>query len=153
MRTLIFLILLPYLLFAEGMLQPGEQVSPITLNDQRDVTHTIGSERFWVITWDRATTREANDYFSGNDALLKSGEAAMIVDVSQTPSGIMSLFVLPKMQQYAHTILLSYDEVYNRMLPYKAGHMTLLTLAQGKILRVDYAADAKTLADYLYPTH
>ncbi len=146
---LFWILILPILLFGEGILKPGEPVGSKVINDQFGNAHSIGGEHYWIVTWDRATTHDANAYFSYDSSLLREKQAALIVDVSQTPSGIMSLFVLPRMKEYLHPILLSHDEVYNRTLPYKEGHITVLTLDKGHIQTITYVQGAEMLAKLL----
>lgn len=96
----------------------------------------------WVVTWDKETTRLANEYFAKFH--MPKG-VQMIVDVSQVPSGIFNLFVLPNMRDYSHAILLSYDEAYNVKLPYQEGFVTILTIKDSKIAAIDFAEDAAGL--------
>ncbi|MEA3372213.1 MAG: hypothetical protein U9Q62_00855 [Campylobacterota bacterium] len=142
------LLFLPILLFAE-MLGVGDRVTPLSVKDQFEKSYKIGSELCWVITWDQATTRHANNYFGKDPSLLDQNLTRMIVDVSQTPSGIMRLFVLPKMRSYGHPILLSYDEAYNFKLPYREDHITILSLDNGVIDSIDFAPDERALSDLL----
>lgn len=120
------------------------------MTDQFERKHRVGSEKIWVVTWDKATTRIANDYFEKDPSLLISKEAAMIADFSTIPSGILSLFVMPRMQSYTnHAMLLSFDKAFNARLPYREGSITLLYLEDGKIVKIDYAESEKTLAEML----
>ena len=133
------------------MLKVGDSIVPITIKDQFDREHKIGSESQWVVTWDKMTTRYANTYFEKNSSLLDQNLSRMIVDVSQTPSGIMSLFVLPRMRSYNHPILLSYDEKYNLQLPYKEERLTVLFLDEGTVERIEYVEDEAELEKILTP--
>ena len=146
---LILHFLLPLALAAQ-MLSVGDSVAPRVLQDQFEQPHRVGGEKIWVVTWDKATTRIANDYFEKDPSLLISKEAAMIADFSTIPAGILSLFVMPRMQSYTnHAMLLSYDEAFNATLPYREGFITLLYLEQGKIVKIGYAENEKTLAEML----
>ena len=143
-------LLLPFLLAADT-LRVGDAVATMQLEDQNGRSHTVGREAFWVVTWDKMTTRHANGFFEAHRGLIDRGEAAMIVDVSQTPSGIMSLFVLPRMRSYEHTILLSYDAEYNRDIPYEEEKITVLRLEKGKIAAVGFAENEAALERLLTP--
>lgn len=142
------LLLLPLLLTAETLIV-GDVITPITFSDQHDKQHTVGHESVWVVTWDKMTTRHANLLFKAKPELLKNGKVAMIVDVSQTPSGIMNLFVLPRMRSYEHRILLGYDAAYNRTIPYSDGAITVLYLSDGKVFEVAFAEDGEALEKLL----
>ena len=147
---LLLLWVLPLLLVAE-MLKVGDAITPMVINDQFDKPHGVGNEKLWVITWDRGTTRLANTFFDSHKKLLTDGTAALIVDVSQTPEGIMSLFVLPRMRSYEHRILLGYDAEANRRFPYKDGSVTVLTLKDGVITAVGFAEAVEQLEQLLQP--
>ncbi|MBD3824007.1 MAG: hypothetical protein IE916_05810 [Epsilonproteobacteria bacterium] len=144
MKRLIFL-LLPLFLFAQ-MLQVGDAVVPITLTSQHEKEQKLNSNGKWVVTWDKESTRLANEYFA---KFHMPRNVQMIVDVSQVPSGIFNLFVLPNMRNYSHAILLSYDETYNATLPYQEGFVTILTIKESKILKIDFAEDEASLKELL----
>lgn len=144
----LWMLLLPVWLCA-AVLQEGSSVGKHRLTDQFERLHEVGDERYWVVTWDRATTHEANLLFAGRPELLADKNAAMLVDISQTPSGILSLFVLPRMQGYAHPVLLSSDEAFNLSLPYEEGMITVLKLRDGRVETVQFAADAAALGEML----
>ncbi len=140
----LLLLLVPILLSA-AMLQVGAHIGPRTLSDQFDANHTIGSEALWVVGWDRETTQMLNDYYKTHPM----HDTAMLVDVSQIPSGIFSIFVKPRMQGYTHPILLSFDTTFNLTLPYEEGSVTLMWLEKGRISRIAYAADDAALSRLL----
>ena len=139
MRSLLFCSVI---LFAE-MFKVGDNVIVKAIKDQYDKGHTVGKEERWVITWDKMTTRHANTFFEQHPAFMENNSTALIVDVSRTPSGIMTLFVLPKMQSYDHPILLSHDETYNRTFPYKQEHITVLFL-DNKTVKISYLSKMKS---------
>ncbi len=139
-----WLLFLPLWLVA-AMLQKGDAVPPLELEDQFGMHHKTGEEKVWIVTWDKMTTRRANLFFEAHPEQMKKGEVAMLVDVSQTPEGIMNLFVLPRMQSYAHRILLSRDAAYNRNIPYEEGSVTLLYLKGGVVTDIKFAEDGESL--------
>ena len=126
---ILLLLWLPLLLCAK-MLEVGEHVEIRTLTSQHEQKIKLVSDGFWIIGWDKETTALANEYFYKHK--MKQDQN-MLVDVSQIPSGIFSMFVAPKMKRFHHPILLSYDEVYNLTLPYKDGYITLLKLQDATI--------------------
>ncbi len=147
----ILLFLLPFSLYAQ-MLAVGDKISPRTLEDQFAQKHRVGGEKVWVLTWDKSTTRIANDYFEKDPSLLKNREVAMIADFSTIPSGILSLFVMPRMQSYTrHSMLLSFDQRFNASLPYKEGCLTILYLERGRIAKIEYVDNEQELAHTLQP--
>ena len=149
MMRLILLFIVPLSLFAQ-ILAVGDKIEPRTLEDQFSKKYQVGSEKVWVLTWDKATTRIANDYFEKDPSLLQSKEAAMIADFSTIPSGILSLFVMPRMQAYTrHSMLLSFDEKFNASLPYREGYLTILFLERGRIIKIGYVGNEQELASAL----
>jgi hypothetical protein len=137
----LFYFFLPLLLSAQ-MLQIGDFTKPVELISQHEKKILLLKDGVWVIAWDKESTRLANKYF---EAFGMKSDTQMLVDVSQVPSGILSLFVLPRMRDYKHEILLSYDEVYNLALPYKENAVTVLHLKEAKIEQIDFAQDEEEL--------
>ncbi len=144
MKTL-FLLLFSLLLSAQ-MLEVGEKVQSVALTSQHDQEIKLTENGFWIIGWDKETTALANEYFYKHT--MKTDQN-MIVDVSQIPSGIFSMFVAPKMQRFSHPILLSYDEAYNLTLPYKDGYVTLLKLQDATIEAIYFVETQEELEKLL----
>jgi hypothetical protein len=144
----LMLLLLPVLLFAE-MLKVGDAIAPRTIEDQHGRAHIAGHEKVWVVTWDKATTRTANLFFDHHRELLEYNTTAMVADFSTIPSGILQMFVLPRMRNFVHPILLSYDESFNVTLPYRSGNVTVLRLDEGTITKIEYAEDEAGLEKLL----
>lgn len=138
MRFLV--LLLPLFLLAE-MLKIGDTIASRTISDQYGRPHAAGHEKVWVVTWDKVTTRTANLFFDRHRELLEQNATAMIADFSTIPSGILQMFVLPRMRNFAHPILLSYDEPFNATLPYRSGNLTVLRLDGGKITKIEFVED------------
>jgi hypothetical protein len=141
----LLLLLLPFLLSAQ-MLQITDSVNAVTLKTQHEKSIALLKDGVWVIAWDKETTRVANGYFEKYP--MKKNEQ-LLIDVSQVPSGILSLFVLPRMRGYKHEILLSYDELYNQTLPYKENSVTILRLKDAKVQSIDVAIEEEELGALL----
>lgn len=124
------------------MLQVGDRVNPVKLKSQHDKEHTLVKDGIWIITWDKATTRVANQYF---DEHKMPKNINLIVDTSQIPAGIFSLFVRPRMESYQHPILLSFNEKYNLTLPFKEEMLTLLYIKSSKVKKIVYIKDIEEL--------
>ena len=117
------------------MLQVGDDITPIELKSQHDKQHQLTQIGIWIITWDKSTIAVANNFF---DTYKMPLHVNLIVDVSQIPSTVLNLFVLPKIRDYKHDILLSYDEIYNVTLPYKEEHLTILHVKSKKIIKIEF---------------
>lgn len=128
------------------MLEVGDAVILKEISSQHEKKHKLISDGMWVVTWDKESTHIANEYFKLHGMRANQN---LLVDVSQVPSGIMTLFVLPKMRRYEHEILLSEDEAYNLTLPYKEGYLTLLHIENARVKEILYAQDAKELEELL----
>ena len=124
------------------MLQVGDTSKSVTLQSQHERSCTLLEDAIWIVAWDKATTRLANEYFQKHS--MKQNEQ-LLIDVSQVPTGILNLFVLPRMRSYKHEILLAHDEIYNRTLPYKENAITLLSIKKGKVEKIDFAEDEEEL--------
>lgn len=139
-------MLLPFLLSAQ-MLQVGERINAVTLNSQHEHKTLLMQDGVWVIGWDKETTKVANIYFEKHG--MKQSEQ-LLIDVSQVPSGILNLFILPRMRGYKHEILLAHDELYNQTLPYKENAVTVLRLKDAKIQSIEFAMDEEALEILLH---
>jgi hypothetical protein len=127
------------------MLKMGDLIELKEIVDQYGKTHKLKENQTLVITWDKETTAIANNYFDEKIAFFKNEDIAMIVDVSQTPEGIMNLFVMPRMRSYDHPILLSYDENFNLTLPYEDQKVTILKIRNMKVEEINFAEDENKL--------
>jgi hypothetical protein len=128
------------------MLEVGDSVNPITLKSQHDKEHTLLKDGMWIITWDKEQTKIANKYFEN---VKMREDVNLIVDVSQVPSGIFTLFVLPNMRDYKHAILLSFNEAYNLTLPYKEGSLTILHIKDKIVSKIEFLETQEELEETL----
>ena len=140
MRSLLLLLIFSLTIWAQ-VLKEGDTLKDVTLTDQFDRLHHVRADGVWLIGWDKETTALINRFVQYHKGL----ELHVIVDASQIPSGILSLFVKPRLQSYRHTILLSLDERYNRALPYKQGCVTYLKLERGVVKTIAFIDKAQSL--------
>ena len=126
------------------MLQVGDSINPIELKSQHDKKYTLVNDGIWIITWGKGTTRIANQYF---DEHKMPEDLNLIVDTSQIPSVLFSLFAKPSMKKYRHTILLSFDEKYNLTLPFKKDMITLLYIKDSRVKKITYIKDIDALEE------
>jgi len=141
---IIFLILSLALLLNAQMLKVGDSVNPIKLKSQYNKEYTLVKDGIWIITWDKATTRVANQYF---DEHKMPENLNLIVDTSEIPSLLFSLFAKPRMKRYRHPILISFDVKYNLTLPFKEDMLTLLYIKDSKIKKILYIKDIDELEE------
>lgn len=141
----ILLLLLPLILLSK-IVQTGDNIVPIKLMSQHNKEHVLVESGIWIISWDKQTTRVANNYFENNKMQSNTN---LLVDVSQAPSGIFNLFILPRMQKYKHTILLSFSEAYNKTLPYSENKLTILYIKNNLIENIKFVEDMAQLDEAL----
>ncbi|MBU1657939.1 hypothetical protein KKG72_02675 [bacterium] len=141
----LFLLIMPLFLFAQ-MLQIGDDIIPITLKSQHDKKQTLTENGIWIIAWDKESTKVANKFF---DTKIMPKNINLLIDISQVPSGIFNLFVLPNMKIFKHQILLSFDEKYNITLPYKEGSLTILHIEDKTITQIQFAQNQAQLKEAL----
>jgi len=109
----------------------------------------LGNEKVWLIGWDRSTTSIANEYASKHKEFLDASNHLVYVDTSQIPAGIYSLFVTSRMESFKHPIMQSFDEKYNKTLPYREGHVTILRLKNRKIISIKFAQNIQEVEKIL----
>ncbi len=144
-----FIILLFPLVLLSEILRVGDSLNQSEFADQNGTLQTLYGSQELLIAWDQETTALANQYFDSNATLIINKKISLLIDLSQAPKGILSLFVLPSIREYKHTVLLSYDERYSSILPHKEGYLTLLSLDDFKIANVVFINEKKSLVEHL----
>jgi hypothetical protein len=142
MRVFVLTVVFFVSLFAE-QLKVSDNISMPKIVNQHEVSYDGNFSKNVIFTWDKESTQIANNVFDSDKNLTK--ESMLIVDVSQTPSMVMSFFVLPKFKEYTHDIYLSYDEKYNVKIPYKDGCLTSLHVEKNKIKDIKFPCNEEEL--------
>lgn len=80
----------------------------LTLNDQFEKAHTLDSKTKKVIfVFSDDMGHVANDYFATKEAsYLSNYNTQFVADISAAPSLIKSMFILPGLKDFKHTVLL-----------------------------------------------
>lgn len=96
----------------EAKLIVGTSLSGLTLQDQFEKEHTLkGTTTKVIFAFDKASAHTCNDFFVTQSATyLQDNNAEFIADVSAAPSIIKSLFILPGLKDFKHTVLLLNDK-------------------------------------------
>lgn len=126
---IIFLLLFALILSAQT-LQVGEKVTSTTLKSQHDKEYKLLNNGYWLIAWDKGPTKIANEYFKKNKMPKNLN---FIVDTTQIPFGLFSLFAKSKLKKYKHPVLLNFDDDFTHALPFKNKNLTLLHLRDAKV--------------------
>jgi len=105
----------------EPKLVVQKSVSGFTLNDQNDKAHSITSDtKTLVFAFSKDIGHTCNDFFATkDDSYLNDHQAMFIADVSSAPSVIRSMFIMPGLKDFKHTVLVIDDESISNN--YKAG--------------------------------
>ncbi|KIM10981.1 MAG: hypothetical protein KU37_07670 [Sulfuricurvum sp. PC08-66] len=137
------------LLFTWGLAYDvGERIDSIMLASQHASSHTLNMEtRYVLISFDKRTTHLQNRTIArkGGSGYLEREKIFSMVDASQVPPSILSLFVLPNLQSYEAPLLLCHDANLCRQFPYLEGHLTLLQLDRGEVRALTFIDEARFL--------
>lgn len=105
----------------EAKLVLQKSVADITLNDQHEKAHNISADtKILIFAFSKDIGHICNDFFATktDDYLIKNN-AMFIADVSSAPSIIRSMFIMPGLKDFKHTVLVIDDE--NLARSFKSG--------------------------------
>jgi len=90
----------------------GQNLSKLTLNDQFEKSHTLSNTTTKVIfAFSKDAAHICNDFFVTQiPTYLADNNTVFIADVSAAPSLIRSMFILPGLKDFKHTVLLLDDK-------------------------------------------
>ncbi|QSZ41000.1 hypothetical protein GJV85_02345 [Sulfurimonas aquatica] len=96
----------------EPKLVVGKTLGDLKLNDQFEKSHTISADTYKLIfALDKEPAHICNDFFNSQEAdYLQKHNAQFIADISTAPSLIRSLFILPGLKDFKHTVMLLDDK-------------------------------------------
>ena len=98
----------------------GTTIADMKLNDQFDKPLTLKADTKKVIfAFSKDGAHVCNDYFKTQAAsYLADNKSVFVADVSSAPSLIRSMFIMPGLKDFKHTVYLLDDE--NIAAPYRA---------------------------------
>jgi len=104
----------------EPKLVVGKSLSDIVLNDQFDKVHKIeASTKKVIFAFSKDMAHTCNEYFvTQSPTYLSENHTQFVADVSAAPSLIRSMFILPGLKDFKHTVLLLDDK--EKAVPYRA---------------------------------
>jgi len=96
----------------EPKLVVGKTIENLNLNDQFEVAHTLSQDTNKLIfAFSKEPAHICNDFFdTKKPTYLQEHHAEFIADVSAAPSLIRSMFILPGLKDFKHTVLLLDDK-------------------------------------------
>jgi len=104
----------------EPKLVVGMSVSDMNLNDQFEKPHSIDADTKKIIfAFSKDGAHTCNDYFATKaPSYLEDNNVQFVADVSAAPSIIRSLFIMPGLKDFKHTVLILDDKAV--AAPYRA---------------------------------
>lgn len=105
----------------EAKLVVNQSVAAFALNDQHEKAHTISADtKTLVFAFSKDMGHTCNDFFATKtDTYLEDNKAMFVADVSGAPSVIRSMFIMPGLKDFKHTVLVIDDK--NVATGYKSG--------------------------------
>jgi len=90
----------------------GKSLEKVSLNDQFEKVHKIEQGTKTIIfAFSKESAHTCNDYFVTKSATyLQDNHTQFIADVSAAPSLIRSLFIMPGLKDFKHTVLVLDDK-------------------------------------------
>ena len=92
----------------EAKLVVGKSLANLTLNDQFAKPHTLPADTKKVIfAFSKDAAHTCNDFFvTQTPSYLSDNKTVFIADVSAAPSLIRSMFIMPGLKDFKHTVLI-----------------------------------------------
>ena len=141
MKKLFLWALFMYTLSWANDFNVNTKIPHFSLPDQFDKIHTINEDVTTIIvSFEKGTGAMVNEFLSEQDkSYLAQHHAVFIANISGMPMIITKMFALPKMRDYAHNILLIYDENDKRFIS-KEGKSTVYKLDNGIVKDLFYVS-------------
>lgn len=98
-----------------------QSVADLTLNDQHEKPYTLAEDtKTLIFAFSKDVGHTCNDFFATkSESYLNDNKAVFIADVSAAPSIIRSMFIMPGLKDFKHTVLVIDDKSIASV--YKAG--------------------------------
>ncbi|WP_368029958.1 hypothetical protein [Arcobacter sp. s6] len=145
-KKFLFTIFLGLSAFANS-LTVGSNLPTLTIKDQFEKEFTIDSKIKTVIF--SATKEESNtikEFLASKDKdYLTNNNIAYVADITGMPSLISKWVAIPKMKDYAFSILLI-DEDNKALFPVQEDKISIITLENSKITSIKFIKTADELA-------
>ena len=145
-KKILFTIFLGLSAFANS-LTVGSDLPVLTVKDQFEKEFTIDAKIKTVIF--SATKEESNvikEFLAAKDKdYLTNNNIAYVADITGMPSLISKFIAIPKMKDYAFSILLI-DEDNKALFPVEQDKITILTLENSKVTSIKFIKTTEDLA-------
>lgn len=123
-----------------------QKIGSFALSDQFDKIYTIDNMvKTLIVSFEKDTGKDVNEFLAAQKVdFLEKNNAVFIANISGMPSIITSLFALPKMKKYKHSILLIYNENDKRFLQ-KSEKTTVYKIDNGVIKSINFISSKDEL--------
>ena len=127
----------------------GTSINDLSLNDQFEKKHSIEADTKKIIfAFSKDVAHTCNDFFvTQTPTYLADNKIQFIADVSAAPSLIRSMFIMPGLKDFKHTVLVLDDEV--QAAPFRAGvdveKIVVVYIDNGKISEIKTISSPKEL--------
>jgi hypothetical protein len=121
----------------EPKLVVEKSLQSLKLNDQFGAPHVISNETKKVIfAFSKDIGHACNDFFATKEEnYLKKSNAVFVADVSAAPSLVRSMFIMPGLKDFKHTILvLDNKEVSKEYKPAQNGDKIVVVLVDKNLI-------------------
>ena len=134
----LFAMLLPVSLLAD-VLQENGIFPTLKLKDQFEKEVVINAQtKQIIIAFTKAQGETMKAFLETNPNYLSDNNALYMMDATEVPSVIMSMFMMPKFKKYGYSVGLVEDKQTAQTLPKQNDKLTVLSLDNLRITQIDF---------------
>ncbi len=134
----LFAMLLPVSLLAD-VLQENGIFPNVKLKDQFEKEVVINAQtKQIIIAFTKAQGETMKAFLETNPNYLSDNNALYMMDATEVPSVIMSMFMMPKFKKYGYSVGLVEDKQTAQTLPKQNDKLTVLSLDNLRIMQIDF---------------
>ncbi len=134
----LFAMLIPVSLFAD-VLQENGIFPNVKLKDQFEKEVVINAQtKHIIIAFNKAQGETMKAFLEANPNYLSDHNALYMMDATEVPSVIMSMFMMPKFKKYGYSVGLVEDKQTAQTLPKQNDKLTVLSLDNLRITQIDF---------------
>jgi hypothetical protein len=134
----LFAMLIPVSLFAD-VLQENGIFPNVKLKDQFEKEVVINAQtKQIIIAFTKAQGETMKAFLETNPNYLSDHNALYMMDATEVPGVIMSMFMMPKFKKYGYSVGLVEDKQTAQTLPKQNDKLTVLSLDNLRITQIDF---------------
>ncbi len=137
----------------EAKIVIGKSLADLTLNDQFEKKQTLKENTKKIIfAFSKDMAHACNDFFvTQSPSYLDENYTQFVADVSSAPSIVRSMFIMPGLKDFKHTVLILEDE--KTALGFKTGidaeKIIVAYLEEGKITQIKTISSIEELKNII----